>query len=318
MDYFFDFKNRHYKKSEQEDLNHPLYRTFPERTPFFNRTNECAYFEGSNYLFEGGVESRSLSPLPTMFRITDKESISYYLNYAKDYDEVFIDMGIFCVINVSDYLDHYDYQTLVFYEDGVVIKSNESANTVMGKLFCKAGVGYNQIRFIIQSIEGKAHHGSPYVLGKASYLPLRGPSKKDVTWVSLGHLVHFRKLSKEHKRIRLEFKKRHSIDIDMAMDVFQRHIDSASYFFSCQHLFLDRACHLFGMFPLPHDEAVNPTLLHRIHHSYRLNKQHTLEEMVILMMLSLWREFVRDEPFKENPLVDDINDFLARKFPSYF
>ena len=29
MDYFFDFKNRHYKKSEQEDLNHPLYRTFP-------------------------------------------------------------------------------------------------------------------------------------------------------------------------------------------------------------------------------------------------------------------------------------------------
>lgn len=309
-------------------LHHPLYHTFPEHLHFFNPENEYAYFLGARRMqfqnlqenFYKNYGSREkISGLPP-YQIADGEQITLYLAQGVAYEEAFIDPSIFCVLNVSDHLNDeakQTFRTLVFYEDGLIVKTMESSNHIMERIFQRNGIRYEQIRFIIKSIEGKPHHSSPYVLGNASFLPLKGPIKKDVTWVSLGHLTDFNKITGSNTHIRLDFKNRHTFDAEISMEAFQRHIDTAEFIYSCQYNFLSKASHFFDMNILYQGSSGFQSLLSKNHQINHHKKLHSFEEVLILMMLSLWREISKEDPFKENPLVEEINEFLARQYPAY-
>lgn len=330
MDHYsnFDYNDKKILKKNRvsRDSYHPLYHTFTERHQFFNEENEYAYFLGMHRMQLQNIPEKLYENYPALERfpllpphqIKDEEKIIFYLERGIAYEEAFIDAGIFCVLNVSDHLSNESkqtYRTLVFYEDGLIIKTMESSNQIMNRIFQQNGIPYEKIRFIIKSLEGKPHHCSPYVLGNVSFLPLRGPIKKDVTWISLGHLTSFHKISGSGTHIRLDFKNRHTLDAEMSMEAFQRHMDTAGFLYTCQYNILKKASQFFGMNIVPHERSRFNSLLSKNYQTSQHKPTYTLEDILLLMMLSLWQEISKEDPFKENPLVEEINEFIARRYP---
>lgn len=246
-------------------------------------------------------------------RIYTKEDVEQYLALSDEWDAIPLDSHLFCVLNTGDYLPWKEPYTLVFYDDGLVLKTKETTNAIMERLFKKIGIRYNFMRSMFRVLERKKPTGIPYTCANTCYLPINGPSKNPVTWISLSHVMSYEKVKGERNKLRLEFRNRHRIELVMRPDTFESHLTVAAQTLATQYHLLQVCLSHFGMEAVSHEQRYTSNILHQWLRKNTWNTDLNLGDMGRLLFLSEFEELRRHPTFKDNPFTEEIWNHLNER-----
>lgn len=285
--------------------------------------NEGAYYYDSremmvhkiqeSYLNSQGYLETRHAIIP--FIIRGREDVQLYLNAAVYAEEIPIDSGLFCIIHIPEYNISSCFQTLAFYQDGLILKSNESSNSVTNRIFSKLGLKYEHMRSLISILEGKTCHCQPYIYGNACFMPVNGPSKQAVSWINLSHLIGYEKVPKENEKIKLFFDNRHTFNMHIRYKTFDKNLRSAVESYSKQHHYYFKISHALG-YEVVKKETFNPdSILNQQVVKYESNKYALpwVEWFDHVQKFSL-RTFLKEQIIKENPAYDDIKESFNQNY----
>lgn len=219
---------------------------------------------------------------------------------------------IICVINHSEFDFSCKNETLVFYEDGCVVKTTERSRDFMNRVFKHAGMSYKHMRQMMIYMNGNSGHNCPYVQGKVAFMPIGGPSKKDVSWVSLSHLLEYREHPKEGHMTRLEFFNRHFLDLDIGVKRFKKRMEPAIHMYAAQHRRLVDTAAQFDVAIVQRDGRANKNVLHK--GMVELPLRPVINELVLAekMMGVTYNDWKKENPFlKDCPYADDLDKLFS-------
>ncbi|MDE1548180.1 competence protein ComK [Jeotgalibaca caeni] len=263
---------------------------------------ECAYLNESEVFFEA-VSTPSLpKSFIVPFQINEESDIKTYLEKGIAVKEVSLDSTIFCVINVADFCVPDEWKTLVFYLDGLLVKSAESSTAIMNRMFKSLGMPYEYMRLLHQAATGETKHCVPYVLGSSGFLPIHGPCKKSVSWINLAHLNDYQKISGQRGYTRFNFLNRHSFDLPVRFQTFQKSVEGASLMYSFQYQVLLRINNRFE------EEQLNK------HYSQAYEGEFELENLFKMALVSTWKKYTNRSPCKAEPTFQKMNQYVLRRF----
>lgn len=304
-------------KESQEKLEKPT------KTEFSVPKNECAYYFDAREMMVHKVQENLLvaqgySEVRSMivpFMISSRKDILHYLKAAAYAEEIPIDSAIFCIIHIPEYNIDSSFQTLAFYQDGLILKSNESSNSITNRIFSKLGLKYEHMRSLISILEGQACHCQPYIYGNVCFMPVNGPSKQAVSWINLSHLVSYGKIPNEREKVKLLFDNRHTFDMPIRYNTFEKNLRYAVESYSKQHHYYFKISNLMG-YEVVKKQDLNPnSILNQRVIKYEWNKQELpLNDWMKKFQFFSLRKLLKEPIFKENPLVDEMKESLNQNY----
>ena len=262
-------------------------------------------------IFESIPQLLNYQSQPKHFHVTNRSDILQYLQEAIYYNGIKINPSVFCVLNVADYYIESDFKTLVFCEEGQVFKTKESTTQIMNRHLNELGLSYDAMRTVFLVLSGEERHCLPYVLGKYRYLPLHGPSKKSVTWISLSHLRDYQKCYGKSTELELLFDPFHRIDLPIRFDEFEKRLDAASSMYAFQRSGLYRFGDMFDMH-LTEKEADDSTW--QRNNDLYYNEKAGIEDLFKGWFFKLWKQYSHRYPNKSHPTFQKVTYFLERHF----
>lgn len=266
-----------------------------------------------SYLVSQGYSETRQAIIP--FIIQGRDDVQNYLNFAVYAEEIPIDLGLFCIVHIPEYNIDSCFQTVAFYQDGLILKSNESSNSITNRIFSKLGLKYDHMRSLISILEGKTCHCQPYVYGNACFMPVNGPSKQAVSWINLSHLIGYEKIPKESEKVKLFFDNRHIVTMHIRYKTFDKNIRSAVETYSKQHQYYSKISHAMGYEVVKKQIFTSDSILNQQVVKYESNKYALpwMEWLDHLQKFSL-KFFLKEQVVKENPAYDDIKESLDQTY----
>lgn len=247
------------------------------------------------------------------FTIFSREDVERYLSVSKEWDMIPLDQHLFCVLNTQDYLPWDSASTLVFYDDGLVLRTKETTNAIMERLFQRVGIPYDVMRSISRVMGGKRPTCSPYTVGNTCYLPVNGPSKNAVTWISLAHVTDYKRVKGERNRLQLEFLNRHRLELQMRRDTFEGHLMVAAQTLATHYHLMRIYLHHNGMDAIQREHRFSNNILQQWlrHNKWRID--FNLGDMGRLLLMSEYEHLRRHPSFKDNPFTEEIWSYLNKR-----
>lgn len=215
---------------------------------------------------------------------------------------------IIFVIHHSEFNHKCPNETLVFYEDGCVVKTTERTRDFMDRIFKHAGPSYSKMREIAKQVNGHSGHSCPYVHGKIAFMPISGPMKKDVSWISLSHLLEYREHPNDNGYTRLEFFSRNFLDLQVRAKTFEKRMAPAVQLYAAQHRRLMDATHQFDVDIVRRDTRSTKTVLHK--QMLEMPKKPLLNELALAEKLVrvTYKEWKNDNPqLKDCPYLEELD-----------
>lgn len=327
MDDNFKKKN-HDRKEEQipDDQQENLDKSVlpdEEQADFCSQQNVSAFDSVDQKMIEHlppEKESPEQSPIDHSkvvppFRIIEREDVVKYSEKAVFMEEIPLDGSLFCVMNVEDYWLESPIPTLAFYEDGLIIKTNESSSAVMNRLFSGIGFRYESMRSLLNISLGKTCHCQPYIYGNHCFLPLNGPIKRSVTWINLNHLTSYRRIAGDRQKVRMDFHNRHTLDAFIRYQTFEKHLQLACDAYCKQHRYYFNFSNLLGYEIIGNHQLYRDSILHQ---RLELHKVSTPvlngEDLIRKARKVLWRDFMKATTLRTHPYFHEINEDLERRY----
>lgn len=215
---------------------------------------------------------------------------------------------IIFVIHHSEFNPKHPNETLVFYEDGCVVRTAERTRDFMKRIFKRVGMSYPHMREMMKYTSNHSGQICPYVQGKVAFMPVNGPSKKDVSWISLSHLVDFREHPLDNGYTRLEFFNRNILDVQLTIKAFEKRIEPAVYMYAAQHRRLMETADQFDVELVRRDNRATKHILHKTMMAMPMIP--TLDELALAekMMMVTYSDWKKEYPvLRECPYVEDLD-----------
>ena len=274
----------------------------------FIKSIESPYYCPNPMITEKGTESDYVYD-PNNFRINNRNEMMNYATTALQASDAPIELEkIIFVIHHSEFNHNSPNETLVFYEDGCVVKTTERTRDFMDRVFKHAGMSYNQMRQMAKHVSGQSGHNCPYVQGKVAFMPVSGPVKKDVSWISLSHLMDYREHPQDNGYTRLEFFSRNFLDLQLRVKTFEKRMEPAVQLYAAQHRRLIDAAHQFDVDIVRRDTRSTKTVMHKLMLAMPqkpLLNEITLAERMLWVTYSDWK---KEKPFlKDNPFIEELD-----------
>ena len=209
------------------------------------------------------------------------------------------------------------YRSLVFYDDGLVLKTREPSNHLMKRLFIKIGVSYTFMCKIISELLNDRKKYTPFILGKYCYLPLQGSSRRNVSWISLSHIDYYHPLPKQRAILVHCGRCSHRIILPLHHSTFRQRLARAAKIYWLERNLAHYYQDFFPNFTsfTPHDK---PPLLLSDDFRSRLNNgemKTVMHRMIYLATLNLLQSpNLQTEPAIEET-VEKLHALYLQKFP---
>lgn len=278
----------------------------------FINSFESPYYSSNPVITENKLESEYVYN-PNNIQINNRTEMMHYATTALKASDAPIELEkIIFVIQHSEFDQNHPNETLVFYEDGCVVKTTERTRDFMDRVFKHAGMSYNQMREIAKHVNGHSLHNCPYVQGKIAFMPISGPIKKDVSWISLSHLLEYREHPKDSGYTRLEFFSRNFLDIQMGVKTFKRRMEPAVKLYAAQHRRLLDTAYQFDVDIVRRDTRSTKTVMHKL--MLEMPQKPCLNEVVLAekMMRVRYSEWKKENPFlKESPHLEELDKLFS-------
>lgn len=277
-----------------------------EASAFCVPGNETDYLAGPGRSDNLLGSSTGMEEASSYFSICTAEDVEKYLAASEEWGNIPLDHHIFCVLNTQDYLPWGEAATLVFYDDGLVLRTAETTNAIMDRIFKKVGITYEVMRSLNRTKEGKRPTCSPYAYGHTCYLPVNGPSKNAVTWVSLSHVTSYKKVPGKRNRLHLEFLNRHHFELQMRPDTFENHLMVAAQSLATHQHLLKGGLHHHGMDAIQREHRFSNNVLQQWLRHNRWEIGFSWQDFGRHLFLSEYESIRRHPSFKDNPFTEEI------------
>lgn len=291
--------------------NYEFHKFFGHQPPDIISTYQSPYYSHHFIYEEAGKEGYQSHPKP--FRVENKLDLKAYIQDSQSTTDGPLDFEqIICVINPEEFDPNSDKETLIFYEDGCMIRTNEPSGEFMNRLFKHSGISYDQMREWMRLINsGQPVHSCPYVKGQLAFMPTYGPSKQNVSWISLAHAIDCRKISKDGQQTRIEFFNRHYFDFPIPTKVLDHRIDVAAKLYAFQHRRFLESAHDFGISLIQGEKRLTQNILHRRMEKLSALPQVNSLDLVEQMMGITYREWKKDKGnLKKSPYLEELDELF--------
>lgn len=310
MESFFNSKDESSKETNQVSENNIL-------------KNESAYYYDDREMMVhkiqetiravNGYNQMPVAKIP--FFISERQDILHYLDVAAIAPEIPNDAGLFCIIHIPEYNIDSPFKTLAFYQDGLILKSNESSNATTNRIFSDLGLNYEHMRSLTSFIEGKACHCQPYIYGNICFMPVNGPSKNAVSWINLSHLVSYNKIKNDKQRVRLFFDNRHVYDMQIRFQTFEEHLQTAIDSYTKQLNYYFQISTMWGYEVMSKNPLYPNSILHKRAGESQINKKtFTVGGCIQTFQYASLRCLIKDSSFKEIPYCEEITESIHNKY----
>lgn len=243
------------------------------------------------------------------FRINSRQDLRACAAQAKKSSDAPVDLDkIIFVIHHSEFDQSQPDETLVFYEDGCVVKTSERTRDFMDRVFKQAGMSYNQMRDVAKHVCSHSGHICPYVRGKVAFMPISGPMKKDVSWISLSHLLEYREHPSDDGFTRLEFFSRNFLDLQIRFKSFEKRMEPAVELYAAQHKRLFDFAYHFDADVMCRDTRAKKTALHKL--MLKLPQKPSMDEVELAKKLMgvTYVDWKKDNPtLKDCPYIEELD-----------
>ncbi|MDB6354087.1 competence protein ComK [Trichococcus sp. K1Tr] len=236
--------------------------------------------------------------------LLDPESIQTYLEKAWDLDRFVLDNSFLYLLSLDPKLHRTDFRTLIFFKDGRLIKTRESSNNVMRSFFELIGFSYDFIRGISTRVNGKEGHCVPYILGRYSFLPLSGPTRRQSSWVNLSKVQHYRALKGE-KGVEIHCENQHVFQLPVRPQFFVDKVKQAGQTIHRQEHLLRNVLKNFDYVDGRKTERENNLLGNAFHaHTDRISLI-SMEDYIRIFQFSFAETALKHPSLRDNPVTDE-------------
>lgn len=236
--------------------------------------------------------------------LLDPESIQSYLEKAWDLDRFVLDNSFLYLLSLNPQLHRTDFRTLIFFKDGRLIKTRENSNNVMRSFFELIGFSYDFIRGISTRVNGKEGHCVPYILGRYSFLPLSGPTRRQSSWINLSKVQHYRALKGE-KGVEIHCENQHVFQLPVRPQFFADKVKQAGQTIHRQEHLLRNVLKNFDYVGGRKEERENNLLGNAFHaHTDRISLI-SLEDYIRIFQFSFAETALKHPSLRDNPVTDE-------------
>ena len=236
--------------------------------------------------------------------LLDPESIQSYLEKAWDLDRFVLDNSFLYLLSLDPKLHRTDFRTLIFFKDGRLIKTRESSNNVMRSFFKLIGFSYDFIRGISTRVNGKEGHCVPYTLGRYSFLPLSGPTRRQSSWINLSKVQHYRSLKGENG-VEIHCENQHVFQLPVRPQFFADKVKQAGQAIHRQEHLLRNVLKNFDYVDGRKAERENNLLGNAFHaHTDRISLI-SMEDYIRIFQFSFAETALKHPSLRDNPVTDE-------------
>ncbi|CZQ92382.1 competence protein ComK [Trichococcus collinsii] len=259
--------------------------------------------------------SQTKDALEPFLVLLDPESIQTYLEQAWDLDRFVLDNSFLYLLSLDPQLHRTNFRTLIFFKDGRLIKTRESSNNVIRSFFELIGFSYDFIRGISTRVNGKEGHCVPYILGRYSFLPLSGPTRRQSSWVNLSKVQHYRALKGE-KGVEIHCENQHVFQLPVRSQFFADKVKQAGQTIHRQEHLLRNVLRNFDYVEGRKEERENNLLGNAFHaHTDRISMI-SMEDYIRIFQFSFAETALKHPSLRDNPVTDEALQLLRENLYS--
>ena len=247
----------------------------------------------------------------TIFQIEHQRNcLQLYLDDAMEMDNFIVDETILYVLCLEKETIRTHFRTLIFFTDGRTIKTRESSNKVMYALFKVIGFSYDFVRNASILVSGKETHCVPYILGKHCYLPLSGPTRRNVSWINLSAIVSYQPLKGE-KGVEVHCCRQHTIKIPVRYSYFNDKITQSCQMYYRQDYLIRHFMRQFNYVGATKKSNNERGVLENgFHLQLGHHQKLSLQDYLRIFQVSFAESALRHPSFKDNPVADEAIQLL--------
>lgn len=249
----------------------------------------------------------------------EPDCLTHYLDKALEMDNFIVDDTLLYVLCLDEEKLKTPFRTLVFFSDGRLIKTRERSNKVMDALFEVVGFSYDFVRSASMRVSGKETHCVPYILGKYCYLPVNGPTRKNVSWINLSAIVRYQPMKGE-KGVEVHCCRQHTIKIPIRYSYFNDKITQSCAIYNRQNYLLSHFMRQFDYVDARKRTNSETGILKNGFHSQGVHTPKlSLENYIRIFQVTLAESALRHPAFKDNPVADEavflMKEILYKEMP---
>lgn len=113
-------------------------------------------------------------------------NLEYFINIAMKQSVVCLNDQVIYILTIKD---HHEYQSLVFYTNGHIVKSPETTSKIMLRYFRQKNSPYSAATELGKLLD--IHQKCPYIIEGICFAPDGGFTKNNVNWIGLHHIQYF-------------------------------------------------------------------------------------------------------------------------------